>query len=178
MLNIHSRVLRSPIEAVQPWIESSWSGGGLDIFPHDVVRSWRTNPPALPKGALIPGVTRMGHGPFGFRFQGWDGRRWRVAVEKTGYLGWHGFDLEPLESGCRITHTIELQLRGWARLNWWLVIAPLHDWIVESMFDRLEEALRTGAVPSRSTRAPKLSEGIRLSFVRRFGTPSRRAARL
>jgi hypothetical protein len=169
MLNIHSRELRTPIEAVQPWIERSWSGGDRDIFPRDVVRSWRKNPPGLARDALVPGVTRLGHGPFRFRFQGWDGRRWRVTVEKAGYVGWHGFDLEPSAAGCRITHTTELQLRGLARLIWPLMIAPLHDWIVESMFDRLEEALRTGAVPIKSGRPATLSQSLRLSLLRKFG---------
>jgi hypothetical protein len=168
MLNIHSRELRAPIEAVQPWIERSWSGGDQDIFPRDVVRSWRKNPPELAKDALVPGVTRVGHGPFRFRFQEWDGRRWRVTVEKTGYLGWHGFDLEPSAAGCRITHTIDLQLTGLARLAWPLVFASLHDWIVESMFDRLEAALRSGAVPSKSSRPPTFSQSSRLSLLRRF----------
>lgn len=162
-------MLRSPIEAVQPWIERSWSGGDRDIFPRDVVPSWRKNPPGLAKDALVPGVTRVGHGPFSFRFQEWDGRRWRVTVEKAGYLGWHGFDLEPAAAGCRISHTIELQLRGSARLIWPLVIASLHDWIVESMFDRLEEALRTGAGPSQSNRPPTLSQSLRLSLLLRTG---------
>jgi len=169
MLNIHSRVLRAPIEAVQPWIERSWSGGDKDIYPRDVVRSWRKNPPEVAKDALVPGVTRMGHGPFCFRFEEWDGRRWRVTVEKAGYLGWHGFDLEPVASGSRIIHTIDLQLRGMARLMWPLMIAPLHDWIVEAMFDRLEEALRTGAVPQKSGRPTRLAQSWRFSLLRRFG---------
>ena len=92
-----------------------------------------------------------------------------MTVEKAGYLGWHGFDLEPLAAGCQITHTIEVELGGSARLIWPLMIAPLHDWIVEAMFDRLEEALRTGTVPPKTDRRLEWPQSWRFSLLRAVG---------
>ena len=69
MRNVHSRVLQARLEDIQPWIARAWSGGAEDIYPRDIVRTWRKNPPDLAKDALVPGITRLGHGPFAFRFE-------------------------------------------------------------------------------------------------------------
>src|SRR5262249_4951572 len=108
------------------------------------------NPPGTDPGALVPGVTVLGHGPFRFRLLEWDGRAWRAGFAGT-LVGWHGFDLEPDGDGCRLTHTVEIDSTLSARVRW-LAIAPIHDWAVETLFDRLEQALRTGVVPGRSAR--------------------------
>src|SRR5438093_4332761 len=50
-----------------------WSGGDRDCFPRDVIPNWRRNPPGADSGALIPGETLVGHGPFRFRLRAWDG---------------------------------------------------------------------------------------------------------
>jgi hypothetical protein len=89
--NVHARKVSAPIDLVRPWIEESWSGTERDPFPCDVVKSWRRNPPDVASGSLVPGVTRLGHGPFSFRFESWDGARWRVRVEgERGFRGWRG----------------------------------------------------------------------------------------
>ncbi len=66
--------------------------------------------------------------------------------------GWHGFDLVPEQGGTLLAHTIEADLAGTSRLFWHVLIAPVHDWAVEAMFDRIEEALATGAAPQRTRR--------------------------
>lgn len=66
-------------------------------------------------------------------------------------VGWHGFDLLPEADGCRVTHTLELATSLTSHFQW-IAIAPIHDWAVEAMFDRLEHALRTGVVPARTER--------------------------
>jgi hypothetical protein len=152
MKNTHSREMDAPIERVRPWIEACWTGTPDDSFPRDVLPTWRKNPQGAAPLALIPEVTRIGHGPFGFRFTGWDGWRWRVRVESGGFAGWHGFDLDETRAGCRVTHTIELDLSGLARVVWPVSIAGIHDWAVEALFDRMEAALRTGAVPKVTAR--------------------------
>jgi hypothetical protein len=75
---------------------------------------------------------------------------WRVDVVGRP-AGWHGFDLEPDGDGCRVTHTLELVGSLSTRLRW-APFAAIHDWAVEALFDRLELALRTGAVPERTPR--------------------------
>ncbi|HXY34537.1 MAG TPA: hypothetical protein VEI07_09940 [Planctomycetaceae bacterium] len=77
--------------------------------------------------------------------------------------GWHGFDLLPEPDGIRLVHTIELELRGRNRFAWHVLIEPVHDWAVEAIFDRLEEALKTGVAP-RHTKRP-MTLRTRMAFA-------------
>jgi hypothetical protein len=166
--NVHVRHVAAPIERVRPWIEACWSGGDRDCFPRDVIPSWRKNPPGADPGALIPGETMIGHGPFRFRLRTWDGAIWRVDVVGN-LVGWHGFDLRPEGDGCRVTHSLELEGSLSARLRW-MAIEPIHDWAVEAMFDRLEHALRTGIVPERSDRRMSRIAAFAHGLARRAGS--------
>jgi len=165
MLNVHTRRFDASIDDLRPWIESCWSAGERDCFPRDVIPTWRKNPPGVAPDALIPGQTLIGHGPFRFRLRSWDGARWRVDVA-GGMPGWHGFDLTPDGTGCRVTHTLELRPSLRARVGW-LVIEPIHDWAVEALFDRLGIALRTGEVPACTQRPMSRRVALSLAFARR-----------
>lgn len=165
MRNVHVRRFASPIEHVRIWIEACWSGGDRDCFPRDVIASWRHNPDGVDPGALVPGETLVGHGPFRFRLRAWDGRSWKVDLV-GGMAGWHGFDLEPDGDGCRVTHTVELAPSLSARLRW-MAIAPVHDWALEALFDRMAEALRTGAVPPVTARPMPALAAFGLRVARR-----------
>jgi hypothetical protein len=173
MNNVHTRVLRASIEQVRPWIDAAWTGTDRDPFPRDVVKNWRKNPPGTDPLALVPGRTRIGHGPFAFRIESWDGERWRVSVETHGYQGWHGFDLRTTPDGCEITHRLEVQLSGSARVLWPLCFAPIHDWCVEAIFDRIEEAIQSGHMPSVTNRAVPWTASVAFRALRR----SRKARR-
>jgi hypothetical protein len=175
--NVHTRRVAAPIEQVRPWIEACWTGGDRDCFPRDVIRTWRKNPPGVDPVALIPGETMIGHGPFRFRVRSWDGAAWRVDVIGRPH-GWHGFDLAPDPrpdgNGCRVTHTLELEATLSARLRW-MAIESVHDWAVEALFDRLEHALRTGEVPTRTERPMPRLAAFALNLARR-GKPRRPSA--
>src|SRR5437870_11855064 len=97
--NVHSRSFPSPPQALRAHLEHAWSGTERDVFPRDVIRSWRKNPPGRDPLALVPGVTEMGHGPFRFLLERWDGSVWRVHFEAAGMSGRHGFDLEAEAAG-------------------------------------------------------------------------------
>jgi hypothetical protein len=156
MNNVHVRRFAAPIEQVRAWIEACWSGGDRDCFPRDVIPTWRRNPDGVDPMALVPGETLAGHGPFRFRLRAWDGRSWKVDLV-GGTAGWHGFELVPDGDGCRVTHTLWLAPSPSAWLRW-MVVRPAHDWAVEAMFDRMAQALRTGAVPAVTERpVPKLA---------------------
>jgi hypothetical protein len=175
--NVHVRRLNASIDRVRPWIEACWSAGDRDCFPRDVIPNWRKNRPGTDPQALIPGETMIGHGPFRFRLRSWDGYRWRVDV--VGSLsGWHGFDLLADGDGCRLTHTIELAGSLSTRVAW-MTIAPVHDWAVEAMFDRLERALATGVVPAHSERPMSRMAAFALGLARlgSFRAAGKRAAR-
>ena len=173
MLNTHSREFRASPEAIGRFIEAAWSGTDADPFPRDVIATWRKNPEGVAPLALVPTLTSVGHGPFRFRFESWDGRRWRVRVLQDGYRGWHGFEIEKAAEGTRVTHTIELELTGSARVVWPLAVEPIHDWAVEALFDRIEAALRSGQMPARTERPMSLRAALTLRALRALPPVSR-----
>lgn len=179
--NVHVRRLAAPIERVRPWIEACWSGGDGDPFPRDVLPTWRRNPVDVAPSALVPGVTLLGHGPFGFRLRSWDGFTWRVDVQR-GPRGWHGFDLVADGEACTISHTLELA-DDWEGRAVWTAIHHVHDWAVEALFDRIERALETGRVPASTERpmpraAAAALAGLRALFwIKRAARGGRRVSR-
>ena len=172
MKNVHAREMRAPMEQLRPWIEAAWSGTPRDPFPRDILKSWRKNPPDADPHALIPDVTRVGHGFFSFRFQSWDGERWRVRFESDAARGWHGFDLQTSPLGSRVTHTIEATQSVRGALFWHVFVAPIHDWFLEALFDRIEEALQTGEMPAVTRRRIPWRVATLFAILRRL--PGRR----
>ena len=65
-----------------------------------------------------------------------------------------------------VAWTFVIWFSGGARVIWPLCIAPIHDWCVESILDRMGHALRTGAVPSLTLRKMPWVAGITLSLLR------------
>jgi hypothetical protein len=163
MKNTHTRELLAPIERIRPWIEAGWSGTPHDPLPRDVLRSWRKNPPGVDPLALVPEVTRLGHGPFSFYFESWDGQRWRMRIDSAGFHGWHGFDLEPTPRACLVTYKLEATLSSINRVSWRFFVGPAHDWFVEAILDRIEAALATGEMPATTRR--KMPPQLALFFA-------------
>jgi len=177
--NAHARVLHASIEQVRPWIAACWTGTDRDPFPRDFIQSWRENPPGEDPLALVPNITRLGHGVFSFRFVSWDGEHFRLRVESPGYRGWHGFDLRAVGDACEVTHTLEFELSGRARVVWPVFFTPIHDWCVEAILDRIEVAARTGIMPERTLRPLPWAAALPLATFRlllsRSGHRRRRA---
>jgi hypothetical protein len=161
--NIHQRHFEANSADLGRWITRLWSGTEDDCFPRDYIPTWRKTDGIRDADQLIAGRTSLGHGPFSFTFQQWDGKQWRVTVERRGMAGWHGFDLIPESNGTRLVHTIELRLQGAPRLIWPVLVEPVHNWAVEAIFDRIEEALKTGVAP-RSTKR-RMAIAPRLAFA-------------
>jgi len=176
MRNVHAREMGVPIDLVRPWIEASWTGTSRDPFPRDVLKSWRKNPPDVDPLALVPNVTSMGHATFSFRFESWNGERWRVRVESQDFQGWHGFDLQSTPNRCRVTHTIELALSTKGIVLWRALIAPIHDWCVEAILDRIEEAVSRGEMPTITRRKMPWPAAASFALLRR-ATRARRSRR-
>ena len=128
MKNVYTRLLAATVAETRPFIENAWSGTDRDVFPRDVIQSWRKNPPDVPRGALVPGKTRLGHGIFRFRLVEWTGDRWRVEIDSSTLRGWHGFELADEGGRCRITHTLEVEPSLTTALVWPVTIEPIHDW--------------------------------------------------
>lgn len=159
MKTIHTRTLDYPIASVRPWISLAWSGSQQDIFPRDVIPSWRSNPDG--STGLVPGVTLLGHGPFTFTLRWWDGVWWRADLDSDA--GWQSFHLIAQGRRTRVVHTLDASLGLATRL----AIMPVHDWAIEALFDRLDHALATGWIPRRTERP--------MSFVARRMFDSMRA---
>jgi hypothetical protein len=168
MKNTHQRLLAHPTEDVRSWIARAWSGTEDDVFPRDWIPTWRLNPPGVGASELLVGRTRLGHGPFAFTLTVWDTARWRVEVE--GGHAWHGFEFEASGDRTLITHTLEGELG----LGFRLFLVPVHDWAVESLFDRLEIALATGKAPRKSERPMGIRASAALRTMRFLKTRSAR----
>jgi hypothetical protein len=144
MLNIHKRLFDHRIEQVRPWISLAWSGTKHDIFPRDVIPSWRANIDG--SDGLVPEKTKLGHGNFVFTLRWWDGVRWRADLDSNA--GWHGLYIQAQGAKTRVIHTLDASLSLATRLS----VIPIHDWAIEAMFDRLEHALEHGTVPAVTSR--------------------------
>jgi hypothetical protein len=169
MKNRHSRYFSYSTEALRPWVEALWSGTSRDCFPTDVIPTFRRNPDGIEPLALVPGVTKVGHGGFTFQLSEWTGNRWRVELVSK-LRGWHGFELVPEAEGVELVHTLEVEPTGPMRLAWPLVVEPIHDWVIEALFDRLEIALRTGEPPRQTARPMPLKARLPYEVMRRLMT--------
>jgi hypothetical protein len=161
MENVHRRLMAAPPEAIHAWLVEAWSACLRDVFPRDVIPTWRRNPDGVDAGAFVPGVTRLGHGPFAFRLREVSATGWWVDVDNMPGME-HGFILVAAPGGTLVTHLLRGPLHGAMAIVWPLVMGPLHDWAVEAIFDRLEVALATGSVPA--TTARPMSPRVRLLF--------------
>lgn len=177
ILNVHRRVFAAPLVALRPWLEAAWSMTERDVFPRDVIPNWRKNPPGHDAMALIPGETQLGHGPFRFRLTEWDGTSWKVAIETPGFGGSHGFVCRELPGAAprvEVIHTLAVETDPLRAIGWHLAMAPIHDWVVEVMFDRLASALATGVVPPTTDHS--MPWRTRLPFLAIRAIRTRRAA--
>src|SRR5262249_43214327 len=78
------------------------------------------------------------------------------------------------------THRLAGTLHGTMPIAWALAVRPIHDWAVEAIFDRLEEALRTGAPPPVTTSPMPAHARLAYAALERRGhgalsRPARRA---
>lgn len=55
--------------------------------------------------------------------------------------GTHRFEIEPVAGGTVLRHVLEARPRSWMRLAWPVLVAPLHDALVEDALDGVEARL-------------------------------------
>jgi len=130
ILNIHRRRLPASAEQLASLID------GLSS-PDDLLWSRSTWPPMKFDRALQVGAAG-GHGPIRYWVEAYTpGRsiRFRFTAPK-GFDGTHGFVLETTGDGeSSLTHTVDMQVRGFVALKWRLVFGPLHDALIEDSLD-------------------------------------------
>jgi hypothetical protein len=88
-------------------------------------------------GEPAPGVLGH-HGPVRYVVTEVEpGRRLQFRfLAPPGFVGCHGFTVRAQDGGSRIEHRIDMDLRGWARILWPVVLGPLHDALAEDAITR------------------------------------------
>ncbi|MGW7071360.1 DUF2867 domain-containing protein [Streptomyces sp. NPDC054855] len=168
--NEHQRVIKAPAEVVGALLDRL-SADDDPVFP---TPAWAAMLFDRPLGVGAVG----GHGPVRYAVTEYEpGRRVRFAFTPPDN-GFHEMSVEPLGQGrCRVRHVLEIQPLGKDRLLWPAVVRPLHDTIIEEVFDNFERAATGGcARPVRWSPRVRLCNRLMWSRPEAVGTPE--AARL
>lgn len=157
--NEHERVIEAPATAVGALFDRL-SAADDPIFP---TPAW--DPMAF-DGPLAVGASG-GHGPVRYRVAEYEpGHRVRFDLTEPDN-GFHEISVEPLgERHCRVRHVLETAPRGLDRLLWPTVVRPLHDTIVEEVFDNAERA-----AAGRCAHPTRWSRRVRLLHALDWGRP-------
>ncbi|MFE1167965.1 DUF2867 domain-containing protein [Nocardiopsis sp. NPDC058789] len=154
--NTHQREIHAPAEAVAGLLGTL--GGAEDLlWPSPAWMPMRLD---RPLGVGADG----GHGPIRYRVSAYEpGRRIRFAFRPpTRFDGTHAFEVRPLgEDRALLRHTVTGRPRGLMRLLWPLAVRPLHDALIEDLFDNAERA-----VSARSPRPARWSPWVRVLRLR------------
>ena len=143
--NVHERVVDAPIERL---------GALLDGLGQKGDRLWPSQnwPPMVLDRPVSEGGAG-GHGAIRYHMAEYKpGARVRFAFEPaTGIDGAHELSLDELSDGrCRMRHVLVGRARGRMRPLFSLAVEPLHDAVVEDMFDNAErETTGTLARPAK-----------------------------
>lgn len=170
VLNEHERVIEAPAEVVGALLDRL-SADDDPIFP---TPAWAAMTFDRPLGVGATG----GHGPVRYSVTEYEpGRRVRFAFTPPDN-GFHELTVEPMEEGrCRVRHVLETELLGRNRVLWPVVVRPLHDTIIEEVFDNIERAAAGGcARPVRWSPLVGLYNRLMWSRPETVSTPE--AARL
>lgn len=141
--NVHSRL----ISASPPEVSTLFA-----TLATSADRVWpKAQWPAMrfPTGLEVGAIG--GHGPVRYQVSELTpGKRYVFTfLQPQGFQGTHFLEMEPItEAQVRIRHTIEIEVRGLALVNWALVIRPLHDALIEDAFDLVERQFDP-TVPAR-----------------------------
>jgi hypothetical protein len=165
--NIHHRRIKGSQESVGALIDSLASRDDR-LWPRDAWPAMRF------EVGLKPGAIG-GHGPVRYEIQRYaPGSEIRFEFRSPkGFDGTHGYSVVPDAEGCPVlSHSIDMEVHGSARLLWPFVFRPLHDALIEDSLDRAEHAV-TGHVERQRSWSPYvrlLRRGFRaLGFRRRRG---------
>lgn len=165
VLNEHERVIRAPAEVVGALLDRL-SAEDDPLFP---TPAWAAMIFDRPLGVGASG----GHGPVRYSVTEYEpGRRVRFAFTPPDN-GFHEMSVEPIGKGrCRVRHVLETELLGRNRLLWPAVVRPLHDTIIEEVFDNIERAAAGGcARPVRWSPLVRLYNRLMWSRPETVGTP-------
>lgn len=126
-------------------------GGPTDrLWPRDRWFPLRLDRP-LATGA------RGGHGPVRYTCvahgQGLTRFAFRRILGSDRWRGEHRCHVTAEGAGTRLTHVVEPSLPAWQRLQWAVLVGPLHDAVLEDLLDRAAAATGTPS-PAPAQRTP------------------------
>jgi Protein of unknown function (DUF2867) len=153
--NVHERLIDAPAEVVGALLDRISS-------PDDPLSPSPVWPPIRFDGPLGVGADG-GHGFVRYSVGAYDpGRSIRFDFSPPGN-GFHALATEPLDARrCRVRHVLEQEqgLKAW--LLWTLAIRPMHDTMIEELFDNIERAASPAGLarPYRWTRRARLLHGL------------------
>lgn len=168
--NEHERVINAPAEVVGALLDRL-SAEDDPVFP---TPAWETMAFDRPLGVGAAG----GHGPVRYSVTEYEpGCRVRFALTAPDE-GFHELTVERAGTArCRVRHVLELRTRGADRLLWPTVIRPVHDTMIEEIFDNIERVAAGGcARPVRWSPRVRLCNRLAWPRPETVGTPD--AARL
>ncbi|RII20803.1 Polyketide cyclase / dehydrase and lipid transport [Streptomyces sp. YIM 130001] len=136
--NVHEREIPVPAAVVGALLDRL-SAADDPIFPVPVWDAMRFDRP------LGVGATG-GHGPVTYRVTEYEPGR-RIRFDGTPpWVGHHEVSVAPLDDGrCRVRHVLEMEFRGSRYLAWAAGIRPVHDTMIEELFDNIER-VATGSL--------------------------------
>ncbi|RFU84725.1 DUF2867 domain-containing protein [Streptomyces triticagri] len=136
--NVHEREISAPAAAAGALLDRL-SADDDPIFP---VPAWAPMRFDRPLGVGAVG----GHGPVTYEVTEYEPGR-RIRFDGTPpWDGYHELTIEPLGDGrCRVRHVLEMEFSGSRRLAWAVGIRPVHDTMIEELFDNIER-VTTGSV--------------------------------
>ena len=160
--NIHERKISAPDRNIGALIDTISSTDDR-IWPHENWPRIKFDRP-LEIGAL------GGHGPVRYTVESYSpGKSIRFAFTKR-FDGYHEITLEKIdETTSLMRHTIKAKTTGLATMTWLLAIRPLHNALIEDLFDKVEMQLSCNPRPRSWGVWVKL-----LRNLRGIDTPNRR----
>ncbi len=146
--NVHERVVEAPAQAVGALLDRL-SADDDPIFP---TPAW--DPMYFDRPLQIGAVG--GHGPVTYQVTQYEPGR-RIRFDMTPPMdGHHEFSVEPLGPGrSRVRHVLELEFGGVEYLGWLAAVRPVHDTIVEEVFDNIEH-VTTGSLARPVRHTPRV----------------------
>lgn len=127
-------------------------GALIDSLSSDHDALWPTQLwPAMYFDRELGVGARGGHGPMRYHVSAYrPGELVEFACDNPpGVSGHHRFELERDGAGVTLRHVLDVQVRWFMRLGWWLVIRPLHDAVIGDALDRAQTATGQRPPPRR-----------------------------
>ena len=137
VMNVHYRDLPAPPGVIGQFLDRLASESDA-LWPRDQWPAMRFDRP-LQAGAV------GGHGPIRYTVESYAPGQaivFRFTGPK-GFIGVHGFAVQEVPTGSRLTHTLSMDTRGSGTVLWLLASRPLHDALIEDALDNA--AQRVGA---------------------------------